>query len=78
MDPLLILLVYIVCLVVWNPWDKKAKAMPDMGYDEYKRMVCVDGAVVANPITLKPGQQWKSCLEISAAPSSFNSEGLCY
>nr|GEY82612.1 putative glucose-6-phosphate 1-epimerase [Tanacetum cinerariifolium] len=44
-------------VVVWNPWDKKAKAMTDMGFDEYRRMVCVDGAVVANPITLKPGKE---------------------
>ncbi|KAJ8634586.1 hypothetical protein MRB53_008853 [Persea americana] len=26
--------------VVWNPWDKKAKAMPDFGDDEYKHMLC--------------------------------------
>nr|GEZ26989.1 putative glucose-6-phosphate 1-epimerase [Tanacetum cinerariifolium] len=25
-------------VVVWNPWDKKAKAMTDMGFDEYRRM----------------------------------------
>ncbi|PWA48926.1 Aldose 1-/Glucose-6-phosphate 1-epimerase [Artemisia annua] len=65
-------------VVVWNPWAKKAKAMADMGVDEYRRMVCVDGAKVANPITLKPGEEWTGRLEITVAPSSFNSEGLCF
>ncbi|PWA60932.1 Aldose 1-/Glucose-6-phosphate 1-epimerase [Artemisia annua] len=55
-------------VVVWNPWDKKAKAMADMGVDEYRRMVCVDGAVVANPITLKPVEEWTGRLEITLKP----------
>ncbi|KAL2482925.1 Galactose mutarotase-like superfamily protein [Forsythia ovata] len=40
--------------VVWNPWDKKAKAMADFGDDEYKHMLCVEAAAVEKPITLKP------------------------
>ncbi|KAK1578701.1 hypothetical protein Q3G72_032496 [Acer saccharum] len=40
--------------VVWNPWDKKAKAMPDFGDDEYKHMLCVEAACVEKPIILKP------------------------
>ncbi|KAJ6388058.1 hypothetical protein OIU77_026594 [Salix suchowensis] len=40
--------------VVWNPWDKKAKAIPDLGDDEYKHMLCVEAACVEKPITLKP------------------------
>ncbi|KAA8535681.1 hypothetical protein F0562_030684 [Nyssa sinensis] len=42
--------------VVWNPWDKKAKAMADFGDDEYKHMLCVEAAAVEKPITLKPEQ----------------------
>ena len=38
--------------VVWNPWDKKAKAMSDFGDDEYKRMVCVEAAAIEKPVTL--------------------------
>ncbi|GAB4834519.1 hypothetical protein Ancab_032775 [Ancistrocladus abbreviatus] len=53
-------------VAVWNPWEKKAKALPDLGDEEYKQMLCVDGAVVEKPITLKPGEEWTGHLEISA------------
>ncbi|KAL0331132.1 UNVERIFIED_CONTAM: putative glucose-6-phosphate 1-epimerase [Sesamum angustifolium] len=33
-------------VVVWNPWDKRAKAIPDFGDDEYRRMLCVDAACI--------------------------------
>jgi len=47
--------------VVWNPWDKKAKAMPDFGDEEYKSM---------------PGEEWIGKQEISAVPSSYSSGQL--
>ncbi|URE09765.1 Aldose 1-epimerase [Musa troglodytarum] len=56
-------------VVVWNPWEKKSKSITDLG-DEYKQMVCVDGAVVERPITLKPGEEWTGRLDISAIPST--------
>lgn len=62
--------------VVWNPWDKKAKAIPDLGDDEYKHMLCVEAAAVEKPITLKPGEEWKGRQEISAVPSSYFSGQL--
>ncbi|XP_072990504.1 putative glucose-6-phosphate 1-epimerase [Typha latifolia] len=62
--------------VVWNPWDKKAKAMTDFGDDEYKYMVCVEAAAIEKPITLKPGEEWKGRLELSAVPSSYFSGQL--
>jgi len=33
-------------------------------------MVCVDGAAVETPITLKPGEDWKLRLELSLLQSS--------
>ncbi|XP_066395931.1 putative glucose-6-phosphate 1-epimerase [Miscanthus floridulus] len=48
-------------VVVWNPWDKKAKAMPDFGDEEYKSM---------------PGEEWIGKQEISAVPSSYSSGQL--
>lgn len=57
--------------VVWNPWDKKAKLMPDFGDNEYKHMLSVDAACVEMPITLKPGEEWKGRQELSAVPSSY-------
>ncbi|KAF8042573.1 hypothetical protein BT93_A1033 [Corymbia citriodora subsp. variegata] len=62
--------------VVWNPWDKKAKAMADFGDDEYKHMLCVEPASIEKPITLKPGEEWKGRQELSAVPSSYCSGQL--
>nr|XP_043622563.1 putative glucose-6-phosphate 1-epimerase [Erigeron canadensis] len=57
--------------VVWNPWDKKAKAMADFGNDEYKHMLCAGAARMENPITLKPGDEWIARQELSAVNSSY-------
>ncbi|GER52025.1 galactose mutarotase-like superfamily protein [Striga asiatica] len=44
--------------VVWNPWDKTAKALPDFGNAEFNQMLCIEPAAIENPITLKPGYEW--------------------
>ncbi|PAN39937.1 hypothetical protein PAHAL_7G280000 [Panicum hallii] len=62
--------------VVWNPWDKKSKNTQDLGDEEYKRMLCVEPAAVEKPITLKPGEEWKGRMELSAVPSSYCSGQL--
>ncbi|XP_043709985.1 putative glucose-6-phosphate 1-epimerase [Telopea speciosissima] len=62
--------------VVWNPWDRKAKAIPDLGDDDYKHMLCVEAAAVEKPITLKPGEEWRGRQELSAVPSSYCSGQL--
>lgn len=62
--------------VVWNPWDKKAKAMADFGDDEYKHMLCVEAAAIEKPITLKPGEEWRGRQELSAVGSSYCSGQL--
>lgn len=63
-------------VVVWNPGEKKSKSLLDFGAAEYKQMVCVNGAAIEKPITLKPGEEWKGRLELMVVPSSFCSEGL--
>ncbi|CAL1399944.1 unnamed protein product [Linum trigynum] len=62
--------------VVWNPWDKRAKAIVDLGDEEYKHMLMVGAACVEKPITLKPGEEWKGRQELSAVPSSYCSGQL--
>ncbi|TYI24722.1 hypothetical protein ES332_A05G004500v1 [Gossypium tomentosum] len=57
--------------VVWNPWDKKAKALADFGDDEYKHMLCVETAAIEKPVTLKPGEEWRGRQELCAVPSSY-------
>ncbi|KAK6260598.1 Aldose 1-/Glucose-6-phosphate 1-epimerase - like 2 [Theobroma cacao] len=61
-------------VVVWNPWEKKSKSMVDFGADEYKQMLCVDGAAIEKPVTLKPGEEWTGRQELSVVPSTFCSE----
>ncbi|KAB5573499.1 hypothetical protein DKX38_000693 [Salix brachista] len=55
--------------VVWNPWEKKSKSMVDFGDEEYRRMLCVDGAAIEKQITLKPGEEWTGRLELSVVHS---------
>lgn len=62
--------------VVWNPWDKKAKALPDMGDASYKTMLCVDSAAIENPIVLKPFEEWRGRQELSTVSSSYCSGQL--
>ncbi len=43
--------------VVWNPWIAKAKAMPDIGDDEWPAMLCIETVNArCNSVTLAPGQ----------------------
>ncbi|CAN1222731.1 Putative glucose-6-phosphate 1-epimerase [Linum grandiflorum] len=62
--------------VVWNPWDKRAKSIADLGDDDYKHMLCVEAAAVEKPITIKSGEEWRGRLELSAVPSSYCSGQL--
>src|SRR5262245_9840635 len=42
--------------VVWNPWRDKAKAMSDLGADEWRSMICIETANAADDaVTLAPG-----------------------
>ncbi|KAK9104345.1 hypothetical protein Scep_021189 [Stephania cephalantha] len=61
---------------VWNPWDKKAKALPDFGDDEYKTMLCIDSAATESQIILKPCEEWRGRQELSTVSSSYCSGQL--
>jgi glucose-6-phosphate 1-epimerase len=44
--------------VVWNPWVTKAKALVDLGDDEWMQMVCIETSNVSDfAVALAPGQQ---------------------
>ncbi|KAH0984676.1 hypothetical protein GBA52_011853 [Prunus armeniaca] len=63
--------------VVWNPWDKKTKTVPDLGVEDYKTMLCVDSAAIETPIVLKPfEEEWKGRQELSTVSSSYCSGQL--
>ncbi|GJW17452.1 putative glucose-6-phosphate 1-epimerase [Tanacetum coccineum] len=57
--------------VLWNPWDKKAKAIPDLGDEDYNTMLCLDAAAVENPINIKPCEEWRGRQELSIVSSSY-------
>lgn len=62
--------------VVWNPWEKMAKAIPDLGDHDYKTMLDVSSAAFENPIVLKPREEWKGRQQLSAVSSSYCSGQL--
>lgn len=62
--------------VVWNPWDKKAKALLDLGDEDYKTMLCVDSAAIETSIILKPFEEWRGRQELSTVSSSYCSGQL--
>ncbi|RUS89166.1 hypothetical protein EGW08_003045 [Elysia chlorotica] len=46
-------------VVVWNPWDVKAKEIADMEDEEYKQMLCVEAGNIVTPVTLAAGSQFE-------------------
>jgi glucose-6-phosphate 1-epimerase len=44
--------------VVWNPGSAKAARLGDMPPEDWTRMVCIEAAVVAQPVQLAPGKSW--------------------
>ena len=53
--------------VAWNPWIDKARALPDLGDDEYLEMLCVEPANIALPTHLVPGQEWSGTQRVQVS-----------
>ena len=45
-------------IVVWNPGEVSAKELSDFADHEYRHMICIEAAVVEQPIELAPGDRW--------------------
>ncbi len=55
--------------VVWNPWQAKAKSMPDFGDEEWTGMVCVESAnAMDDAQTLEPGDSHELLTTVEALP----------
>lgn len=53
-------------VVVWNPGRDAAGDMADMAADEYKKMLCVEAAVIDQPIVLEAGDVWQGSQILTA------------
>lgn len=45
-------------VVVWNPWETGIARMADMAPQDFKRMLCVEAAMVEPAVNLVPGEDW--------------------
>lgn len=45
--------------VVWNPGPAKAAQLGDMPPQDWQRMLCIEAAVVGQPVNLPPGKTWR-------------------
>jgi mannobiose 2-epimerase len=46
-------------VVVWNPGPDKGAALADLEPAGYRRMVCIEAAVIEIPVHLAPGTRWE-------------------
>jgi glucose-6-phosphate 1-epimerase len=54
--------------VIWNPWADKARAMSDLGDEEWTQMLCIETSNVLDyAATLAPGQQHRMKAVVRAA-----------
>jgi glucose-6-phosphate 1-epimerase len=60
--------------VVWNPWTEKARALPDLGDDEWMRMMCIESSNVGDSaVGLAPGERHIMTASVSLTPAVENS-----
>lgn len=45
-------------VVVWNPWEDKCAEFADMPPGGFRRMLCVEAAVIETPVCLARGESW--------------------
>jgi len=45
-------------VVVWNPGESRASALPDLEPGGWLRMLCVEAAAIGTPVRLEPGERW--------------------
>lgn len=55
-------------VVVWNPWEAKAKSMADLGpQDAYHRFICIEAGHVTDWIQLEGGDSWEGGQRIKSS-----------
>jgi len=51
-------------IVVWNPWMERGATITDLEPKGYRRMLCVESAVIQRPVTLEPGESWNGIQQL--------------
>jgi len=55
-------------VVVWNPGAEKAAALDDLETGAWRRMLCVEPAVIRRPVCLAPGECWTGIQRLRHEP----------
>ncbi len=53
-------------IVVWNPGENGLRGKADFAAGEEREMLCVEAAVVREPVVLAPGERWSGSQTITA------------
>jgi glucose-6-phosphate 1-epimerase len=53
-------------VVLWNPWADSGAALADLEEGGYRRMVCVEAAVIGRPVVLEVGDNWRGFQRLKA------------
>jgi glucose-6-phosphate 1-epimerase len=54
-------------VVVWNPGDDGVQQLADMPDADWRRMLCVEAALIRQPAHLAPGEEWAGMQTLSVA-----------
>lgn len=57
-------------VVVWNPGAALSARLADMPDDGFRHMLCVEAALVGQPLRLEPGQDWWGRQSIDCGPDA--------
>lgn len=53
-------------VVVWNPWQGRSAAMPDLAPADFRRFLCVEAALIGRPLQLASGAEWSGRQSLTA------------
>lgn len=62
--------------MVWNPGAELARDLPDLPPDDWRRFVCIEPVVAAEPRVVEPGARFVGGLSVRLVSSHTNSAGL--
>jgi glucose-6-phosphate 1-epimerase len=54
--------------VIWNPGPEIADALVDMEPGGYRSMLCIEAAVIGQPVKLEPGAAWRGAQTLTDLP----------